>query len=201
MSDYSDGSMIVNTEIDTEGFKKDSEKLEKAVASLSKRVESIGQQMKTAIAKNNTSAMESLNRQFSESQTQVDALRRKMEAFSHVKILSDDYIKTTKEIEKTEEALSRLMERQEKMRELGKQSIEAQKEKLRQQMEAELQAKVWKIPTRLFVYLIALIIMVVATAYTSGLTVNTFLLCVLNAFIVALAAYGSYELTFAKIDE
>lgn len=140
MSDYSDGSMIVNTEIDTEGFKKDSEKLERAVASLSKRVESIGQQMKTAIAKNNTSAMESLNRQFSESQTQVDALRRKMEAFSHVKILSDDYIKTTKEIEKTEEALSRLMERQEKMRELGKQSIEAQKEKLRQQMEAELQA-------------------------------------------------------------
>ena len=61
--------------------------------------------------------------------------------------------------------------------------------------------KVWKIPTRLFVYLIALIIMVVATAYTSGLTVDTFLLCVLNAFIVALAAYGSYELTFAKIDE
>lgn len=61
--------------------------------------------------------------------------------------------------------------------------------------------KVWKIPTRLFVYLIALIIMVVATAYTSGLTVDAFLLCVLNAFIVALAAYGSYELTFAKIDK
>lgn len=60
--------------------------------------------------------------------------------------------------------------------------------------------KVWKIPTRLFVYLIALVIMTVATAYTSGLTANTFLLCVLNAFIVALAAYGSYELTFARFD-
>lgn len=59
--------------------------------------------------------------------------------------------------------------------------------------------KVWKIPTRLFVYMIALVIMAVATAYTSGLTVNAFLLCVLNAFIVALAAYGSYELTFAKL--
>lgn len=59
--------------------------------------------------------------------------------------------------------------------------------------------KVWKIPTRLFVYMIALIIMAVATAYTSGLTANTFLLCILNAFIVALAAYGSYEITFAKL--
>ena len=60
--------------------------------------------------------------------------------------------------------------------------------------------KVWKIPTRLFVYLIALVIMTVATAYTSGLTANTFLLCILNAFIVALAAYGSYELTFSRFD-
>ena len=58
--------------------------------------------------------------------------------------------------------------------------------------------KVWKIPTRLFVYIIALVIMTVATAFTSGLDVNSFLLCLLNAFIVALAAYGSYELTFAR---
>ena len=60
---------------------------------------------------------------------------------------------------------------------------------------------VWKIPTRLVVYLIALIIMTIATAYTTGLTVDSFLLTVLNAFIVALAAYGSYELTFAKLDK
>ena len=60
--------------------------------------------------------------------------------------------------------------------------------------------KVWKIPTRLFVYLIALTIMVVATAFTSGITINSFLLSVLNAFIVALAAYGSYEITFARAD-
>jgi len=60
--------------------------------------------------------------------------------------------------------------------------------------------RVWKIPTRLFVYLIALTIMVVATAFTSGITLNSFLLSVLNAFIVALAAYGSYEITFARAE-
>ena len=60
--------------------------------------------------------------------------------------------------------------------------------------------KVWKIPTRLFVYVIALVILTVATAFTTGLTPDSFLLCVLNSFIVALAAYGSYELTFARAD-
>ncbi|MGX8705596.1 MAG: hypothetical protein ACSW8J_03360 [bacterium] len=60
--------------------------------------------------------------------------------------------------------------------------------------------KVWKIPTRLFVYIIAFIILTVATAFTATLSPNTFLLCVLNAFIVALTAYGAYEVSFAKLD-
>lgn len=61
--------------------------------------------------------------------------------------------------------------------------------------------KVWKIPTRLVVYAIALIIMLIATALTSGLNVNNSLLAVVNAFVVSLAAYGSYELTFAKLQK
>lgn len=61
--------------------------------------------------------------------------------------------------------------------------------------------KIWKIPTRLFVYVVALIIMLVATAFTDGLTPNTALLVAINAFIVALSAYGTYELTFAKRDK
>ena len=61
--------------------------------------------------------------------------------------------------------------------------------------------KVWKIPTRLFVYVIALLIMIVATVFTGGLTIDTALLAVVNAFIVALTAYGSYEVTFAKLDK
>lgn len=59
---------------------------------------------------------------------------------------------------------------------------------------------VWKIPTRVFVYIIAFVILTVATGFTTGLDANTFLLCILNSFIVALAAYGAYEVTFAKLD-
>ena len=60
--------------------------------------------------------------------------------------------------------------------------------------------KVWKIPTRVFAYIIALLAMLVATAFTTGLDIQTALLAVVNAFIAALTAYGAYEVTFAKLD-
>lgn len=61
--------------------------------------------------------------------------------------------------------------------------------------------RVWKIPTRIIVYIIALAIMMIGVAFTSGLDVQTATLTAINAFIVALAAMGSYELTFAKLDD
>lgn len=61
--------------------------------------------------------------------------------------------------------------------------------------------KVWKIPTRIVVYIIALMVMVVATAFTTGLTMQNFLLACSNAFIAALTAMGGYEVTFAKLNK
>lgn len=61
--------------------------------------------------------------------------------------------------------------------------------------------KVWKIPTRIVVYVIALAVMVVATAFTTGLTMQNFLLACSNAFIAALTAMGGYEVTFAKLNK
>ena len=61
--------------------------------------------------------------------------------------------------------------------------------------------KVWKIPTRLVAYAIALVVMILATHFTAGLTPQNAILAAVNAVIVALAAMGSYELTFAKIEK
>lgn len=61
--------------------------------------------------------------------------------------------------------------------------------------------KIWKIPTRIVVYVISLIIIELATYFTTGLTVSSAVLNVFNAFIIALAAMGAYELTFRKVDE
>lgn len=60
--------------------------------------------------------------------------------------------------------------------------------------------KVWKIPTRIIVFLIAAVVMLLATYFTQGLTWNTALLTILNAVVAALTAMGGYELTFAKLD-
>ena len=60
--------------------------------------------------------------------------------------------------------------------------------------------KVWKIPTRIIVFFIALIVMLCATYFTKGLDWNVALLTVMNAVIAALTAMGGYELTFAKLE-
>ena len=61
--------------------------------------------------------------------------------------------------------------------------------------------KVWKIPTRIIVFVIAFIVLILATYFTQGLSWNTALLTVINAVIVALTAMGAYELTFAKLEK
>lgn len=61
--------------------------------------------------------------------------------------------------------------------------------------------RVWKIPTRIVVYVISLIILLLATLFTDGITVQTGLLTAVNAVIVALAAMGAYEMTFRRLDE
>lgn len=60
--------------------------------------------------------------------------------------------------------------------------------------------KVWKIPTRFLVYVIALVTMLAATALTTGLNIDSVLLAVFNAVVAATSAYGMYEVTFAKLE-
>ena len=61
--------------------------------------------------------------------------------------------------------------------------------------------RVWKIPTRSVAYVIALVLMIVATAFTVGLTWSNAGLAAVNAVIVALAAMGAYEVTFHKLED
>lgn len=61
--------------------------------------------------------------------------------------------------------------------------------------------KWWKIPTRFLVYIITLATMLAATALTTGLNIDSFLLAAVNALLAATSAYGLYEVTFAKINK
>ena len=59
--------------------------------------------------------------------------------------------------------------------------------------------RVWKLPTRLVAYVIALAISLLAMQFTTGLTIQNGLLAAINAVIIALAAMGAYEMTFRKL--
>lgn len=59
--------------------------------------------------------------------------------------------------------------------------------------------RVWKIPTRLVAYIIALVISLLAMQFTGGLTIESGVLAAINAVIIALAAMGAYEITFRKL--
>lgn len=61
--------------------------------------------------------------------------------------------------------------------------------------------KVWKIPTRFFVYMVAFVVMVVATHFTAGLTIDSLMMAAANALLASTSAYGAYELTFAKMSK
>ena len=50
-----------------------------------------------------------------------------------------------------------------------------------------------KIPTRITSYAIALVVLMAATFFTGGLTLEAGALCVINAVVVSLAANGAYD--------
>lgn len=58
--------------------------------------------------------------------------------------------------------------------------------------------KIWHIPTRLLVYVVCLIVMLVSAAFGDGLTWQSGLLAAVNAVIPTLAAMGAYEMTFGR---
>jgi hypothetical protein len=60
--------------------------------------------------------------------------------------------------------------------------------------------KIWHVPTRVVVYLIAFATLLIAQVFTVGFTVDGFALTAVNAVIAGSAAMGAYEMTFAKAD-
>ena len=60
--------------------------------------------------------------------------------------------------------------------------------------------KVWKIPTRILVYIISCLVLIVTNIATHSLSLETFILSLLNGFVIACASFGAYEVTFKKIE-
>ena len=55
-----------------------------------------------------------------------------------------------------------------------------------------------RIPTRIFSYVVALIILLASTFFTGAMTWNAAALCVVNAVVVSLAANGAFDAVSTK---
>lgn len=61
--------------------------------------------------------------------------------------------------------------------------------------------KVWKIPTRMIVWLISLIVLFSLGLIQDTITPETAFLTVLNSIVVTVSALGSYEITIKKLEQ
>lgn len=60
--------------------------------------------------------------------------------------------------------------------------------------------RLWKIPTRFVVYVIALSLLFAVEFFTGGVSAERVILIILNAVVVASASMGAYEITFKKLE-
>ena len=117
----SDGAIIVDTGIDNKGFKRGAREFTNAVQGLKNAVDQTGK----AMADSTNSYMQAMNR-----------------ARSAAKGLTGDQRSITREIAKTEAALGKLNDKQEKMRALADQRAQEQRDQLREQMIEETKAAI-----------------------------------------------------------
>ena len=55
-----------------------------------------------------------------------------------------------------------------------------------------------RMPTRIFSYIVSLVVLLAATFFTGGLTLESGVLCVVNAVVVSLASNGAFDAVTAK---
>lgn len=113
----SDGSIVIDTELDQTGFEKGSTKLENSIKSLTNQIEKIGE-----IARNGFSSVAQADRfinQFESAQNTVAKLQDQLTELGEKTISTAAYEQLNKELFKTEDNLNRLYQRQGTMRDLG----------------------------------------------------------------------------------
>ncbi len=104
MPGAADGSIIVDTEIDTKGFARDSSKLQTAVTSLGRQVDNLGPTLRKAMA-GSASAMASFAERTEKAEATIADLENKIEQLGSKRIKSQAYEDITKQADKAKAKL------------------------------------------------------------------------------------------------
>lgn len=118
MAEHADGSIIVDTEMDTEGFKAGSDKIQKAINSMNSKMKNLGPTFQKALS-GSASAMSSFDAKASVLESTISEIEAQMQHLGSTNIPTDDYQWLTAEIQKADNELSKLCDRQAKMKATG----------------------------------------------------------------------------------
>ena len=114
MANHSDGSIIVDAEIDAEGFKADSQKLHKAIGSLNNKVKDLGPTFQKAIS-GNAKAISSFDMKADTLEGTIAEIQRDMSRLGSTQVSTEEYDELCNSVNKAEQALFKLYERRDKM--------------------------------------------------------------------------------------
>ena len=115
---YADGSIVVDTTIDSSGFRAGSDKLKRAVDSLAASFDKIGPKVQTALD-GDTASMKSLEREAVKLEDQIKKSQAEMEKLGHTKFSTADFEKISKDVEKANKQLLDLYTKRDKLEALG----------------------------------------------------------------------------------
>ncbi len=118
MAEHSDGSIIIDSEIDTEGFEAGSKKLHKAMTSLSTKFQSLGTVFQKALS-GNEKAISSFETKTAALENTISELEEQLQSLGNAKMPTEDYQWFTTEIQKANNELDKLYEREAKMKGTG----------------------------------------------------------------------------------
>lgn len=118
MAEHADGSIIVDTEIDSSGFKSGSAELKSAVKSLTKQVSGLGPTLQKAVS-GNAKAMGTFEAKATTLKNKIAELETQLTKLGHTRIPTEDYRYFTLELEKAQAQLAKLEAREAKMGSLG----------------------------------------------------------------------------------
>lgn len=108
-----DGTIVIDTQIDTKGVDAGSEKTEASLRRMVKKVNDIGATAKAALNKQ-IDAFAKLNNEYAAQEQKVESLRQKVAEYGNQKIPTDEYREIQTQIEQATAKLNRLKEAQER---------------------------------------------------------------------------------------
>jgi len=127
MAGQSDGSIIIDTELDNKGFDAGSKRLQSAINSLKSTVSAFGRCFEDVFT-NNTSTISAYDSEINDLESNILELESELEKVGNTKTPTEDYQFLTSKISEADKKLEKLEDRQAKMKSMGvKESSQAWK--------------------------------------------------------------------------